>query len=75
MQLVIRRCRMEGFIVIDYMDRIEEAMTDLGTWVGQGKLIAETDVQQGMENVPKTFLRLFEGKNRGKQLCQIGDVP
>ncbi len=75
MQLVIRRCRMEGFIVIDYMDRIGEAMVDLGTWVGEGNLVAETDVQHGMENVPKTFLRLFEGKNRGKQLCQIGDVP
>jgi NADPH-dependent curcumin reductase CurA len=75
MQLVIRRCRMEGFIVIDYMNRIGEAVADLGKWVAEGKLIAETDVQQGMENVPKTFLRLFEGKNRGKQLCQIGEAP
>jgi NADPH-dependent curcumin reductase CurA len=75
MQLVIRRCRMEGFIVIDYMTRVGEAMVDLGSWVGEGKLVAETDVQHGMENVPKTFLRLFEGKNRGKQLCQIGDAP
>jgi NADPH-dependent curcumin reductase CurA len=75
MQLVIRRCRMEGFIVIDFMDRIGEAIADLGKWVGEGKLIVETDVQKGMDNVPKTFLRLFEGKNRGKQLCQIGDAP
>ena len=72
---VIRRCRMEGFIVIDFLDRIGEAMVDMGRWVAEGRIVAETDVQQGMENVPRTFLRLFAGKNRGKQLCQIGDAP
>ena len=33
------------------------------------------DVQEGIENTPKTFLRLFEGKNRGKQLLKLADPP
>ncbi len=75
MQLVLRRCRMEGFIVIDFIHRLDEAMTDLSKWVAEGKIAVETDVQEGMENVPKTLLRLFEGKNRGKQLCKIAEAP
>jgi NADPH-dependent curcumin reductase CurA len=73
MQLVIRRCRMEGFIVIDYLSRMPEAVTDLAKWAASGDLIAEVDVQEGFENVPGCLLRLFEGRNLGKQLCRIAE--
>jgi NADPH-dependent curcumin reductase CurA len=64
---------MEGFIMIDYIDRIEEAMNDLVTWVMDGKIKYREDIQEGFENIPRTFLRLFEGKNQGKQLLKISD--
>jgi len=72
MQLVIRRCRMEGFIVIDYLHRMGEAIADLGQWLAEGRLVAEADVQEGFDNVPSCLIRLFEGRNLGKQLCRIG---
>ncbi len=75
MQLVIRRCRMEGFIVIDYMDRAGEAIADLSAWIASGQIKHGEDIQEGIENTPKTFLRLFEGKNKGKQLLKIADPP
>lgn len=71
MELVIRRCRMEGFIVIDYLSRMSEAVADMAKWAASGDLIAEVDVQEGFENVPDCLLRLFEGRNLGKQLCRI----
>jgi len=74
MELVIRRCRMQGFIVIDYLPRIGEAIADMAGWAASGELIAEVDVQEGFENVPGCLNRLFEGRNLGKQLCRVGDT-
>ena len=62
---------MEGFIVLDYASRFEEATAALAAWVKDGKIRFEEDIQKGFENIPKTFLRLFEGKNLGKQLLEL----
>ena len=39
----------------------------------EGKIVHQEDVQHGLENAPKTFLRLFRGENTGKQLLQIAE--
>jgi len=75
MELVVRRCRMEGFIVIDYMASMPDAISELSGWLAEEKIVIQTDVQEGFESAPATFLRLFEGKNLGKQLCRIGPMP
>jgi len=75
MNLVIRRARMEGFIVIDYQARFGEGASQLAEWVGEGRIAHREDVQEGIENAPKTFLRLFRGENLGKQLLKLADPP
>lgn len=75
MQIVVRRLSMRGFIVSDYLSRAGEAVTELSGWIAEGTLKHREDIQQGIENTPKTFLRLFEGKNTGKQLLKIADPP
>lgn len=71
MNLVIMRARMEGFIVIDYMHRAQEAIGDLMNWIQNEGLIYQVDMQEGFENIPRTLQRLFTGQNLGKQLLQI----
>ena len=66
---------MEGFIILDYMHRAGEAVGDLLKWVEEGKIHHEEDIQEGLENAPATLLRLFEGRNRGKQLLKIAEAP
>jgi hypothetical protein len=73
MNIVTNRVRMEGFIMLDYLDRMDEAMNDLVAWVMDGRIKYREDIQEGFENIPGTFLRLFEGKNQGKQLLKISD--
>ena len=73
--LVVRRARMEGFIVLDYLPRMGEGIQALLGWVSAGEIKFQEDVQEGFENIPKTFLRLFQGKNRGKQLLRIAEPP
>jgi NADPH-dependent curcumin reductase CurA len=50
-------------------------MQDLSSWLSEGRIKHAEDVQEGIENAPATFLRLFQGKNKGKQLLKIADAP
>jgi NADPH-dependent curcumin reductase CurA len=73
MNVIIQRARMEGFIIIDYVSRFPEAAAKLAEWVQSGKVVHQEDVQEGIENAPATFLRLFRGQNLGKQLLKLAD--
>ena len=75
MRLTIQRARMEGFIVTDYVPRFAEAVKQLAGWVADGRVVHQEDVQHGLENAPKTLLRLFEGRNLGKQILEIAKPP
>ena len=73
MVLVARRIRMQGFIVLDYLDRASEVFTELGGWVMNGDIAWREDIQEGFENIPATLQRLFDGRNTGKQLLKLAD--
>jgi NADPH-dependent curcumin reductase CurA len=75
MNVVIQRARMEGFIVLDYAPRFGEGIADLTRWLEEGEIVHQEDIQEGIENAPRTFLRLFKGQNRGKQLLKLADPP
>jgi NADPH-dependent curcumin reductase CurA len=74
-ELIIRRVRMEGFLVGDYAGQFAAARRELEAWIESGQLKAYADVQEGLERIPKTFLRIFTGENVGKQLLKIADPP
>jgi NADPH-dependent curcumin reductase CurA len=69
--LIVQRGRMEGFIVLDYLDRANEAIGDLLGWVLSGELKYEVDVVDGLDNAPAALDRLFSGANRGKVLVRL----
>ena len=73
-QLIIKGVRMQGFLVFDYMHRRDEALADLFGWVTSGEIAFRTDEQHGFENIPATFLRLFEGSNQGKQVLKVSET-
>lgn len=73
--ILMRRAHVEGFIIIDYLDRMPEALMALGTWVLEGRIKYKVDIQQGLENAPTALNRLFTGENTGKLLVQISEEP
>ena len=73
MVLVARRIRMQGFIVLDYLSRAEEAFAELATWVMNGDIAWREDIQEGFDNIPATLQRLFDGRNQGKQMLKLAD--
>jgi hypothetical protein len=73
--LLIRRDRLEGFIVLDYLDRAEEAVSQLIEWYQEGKIRYRVDVVQGLENTPGSINRLFDGSHKGKLLVRVSEEP
>ncbi|MCH7957154.1 MAG: zinc-binding dehydrogenase, partial [Proteobacteria bacterium] len=73
--LLVKRARMEGFIIFDYRDRYAEATARLAQWVEEGKITYAEDVVDGLEQAPKVINRLFDGANTGKLIIRISDEP
>jgi NADPH-dependent curcumin reductase CurA len=69
--IVVKRLTMQGFIVTDYMDRRNEALRDLQSWVASGTLKVQEDVINGLENTPKALIGLLAGDNRGKRMIKL----
>jgi hypothetical protein len=69
--IISQRARIEGFIVLDYMDRAQEAFADMGRWLAEGKLYYRADIVEGLENAPRALNMLFEGANQGKLIVKI----
>ncbi|HKP84455.1 MAG TPA: NADP-dependent oxidoreductase [Blastocatellia bacterium] len=74
-QILVKRARVEGFIVMDYMDRAEEAMTALGRWLMEGKIKYRVDVVDGLEHAPSALNKLFDGSNKGKLIVKLSEEP
>jgi hypothetical protein len=75
MQLVMKRARMEGFIVLDYMNRFPEGMARMGQWLKDGTLKETLDIAEGIDKAPQALIGLFSGANRGKQLVKVAEDP
>jgi NADPH-dependent curcumin reductase CurA len=73
MNLLVRRSRMEGFVVFDYFSRVDEAMAELVPLVMEGKIRHREDVRDGLEAAPTALVDLYTGDNRGKLLVKIAD--
>jgi NADPH-dependent curcumin reductase len=73
--ILVRRLRVEGFIILDYVDRFMEAAMQLGQWMGTGKLTYRVDLVPGLERAPEALIRLFTGANTGKVAVQVSDPP
>jgi NADPH-dependent curcumin reductase CurA len=71
LQLISARGRMEGFVIIDYLDRADEAINALGKMAMAGKLTSQIDEVAGLENYAEALRRVLSGKNHGKQLLKV----
>ncbi|MEO8387564.1 NADP-dependent oxidoreductase [Polaromonas sp.] len=69
--ILTNRLKVQGFIVSEHMEVWPEALKELGTLVGTGKLRPRESVAQGIDAAPEAFLGLLKGKNFGKQLVKL----
>ena len=63
--------RLEGFIVSNHFDMLPQFLGDMAGWIGSGKLKWRETVEEGVENAPTAFMKLFKGENLGKMLVKL----
>jgi len=70
-QILVARARVQGFLIMDYQQRYDEARARLVSWYRAGALRSKFDIAEGLESTPRAFLRLLTSQNLGKQLVQV----
>jgi hypothetical protein len=70
-----KRLTWMGFLVYDYINRWNEGMEAMMKWYKEGKLMKRACVRKGgIDDVPKAFMEMMEGKNMGKMMAQISNM-
>jgi NADPH-dependent curcumin reductase CurA len=66
-----KQLRLEGFIVSSHTDMQADFIRDMSAWIASGKIKWRETVEDGVENAPTAFLKLFKGENLGKMLVKL----
>lgn len=69
--VIVKRLRIQGFIIFDYASRFMEAATQLGQWKMFGKIKDRETIVEGLEKAPDAINMLFTGANIGKLIVKV----
>lgn len=69
--LLVKRARMQGFLIFDYAARFAEGRAALSEWVSTGQIRFRQEVLEGIEHAPGSIAGLYRGENLGKRLIRI----
>lgn len=74
-EVITNRIEIRGFIVLDYLHKRQEVVGKFVAAIKEGKLSIgdenETVVPTAFEDIPKTWMKLFEGSNTGKLVTKL----
>lgn len=74
-RILMRRLKIEGFVVIDHLPHAQQALDELVPWVVNGQIKWKDHVVPGIENALDAMQRLFTGRHDGKLLLGISSEP
>jgi hypothetical protein len=74
-RLVVKRLRMEGFLVSDFLAEWLAAEQQLAAWVASGELQALEDVVEGLDAAPAALVGILAGNNTGKRIVRVAPDP
>jgi NADPH-dependent curcumin reductase CurA len=69
--LIVKRLRVQGFLILDYAPRFAEAISQLAQWKMAGKLKDRETIVDGIANATSAINMLFSGANTGKLLVKL----
>ncbi|KAK6118958.1 hypothetical protein DH2020_047296 [Rehmannia glutinosa] len=69
--LIIKRIRIEGYVVNDYYHLYPKFLDKVLPLVKEGKITYVEDIAEGLESAPGALVGLFSGRNVGKQVVAV----
>eukprot|EP00474_Spongospora_subterranea_P008682 CRZ09140.1 hypothetical protein [Spongospora subterranea] len=73
LNLLVKRARMQGFIVFDYAKEYGTARSRLAEWVRNGLITYNVDEMHGLDNWIPALSSVFLGNNSGKMVLKLSD--
>jgi len=71
--VLTNRLLIRGFIVWDFADQEDEFRDTVAGWLRDGRIKYREDIVEGLENAPRAFQGLLQGKNFGKQIIRVAE--
>ncbi|XP_072034958.1 prostaglandin reductase 1-like [Amphiura filiformis] len=69
--LLFNSIKVHGFTNFHYTQLYPKAIAQLSEWIQKGQLKYREDVTEGFQNMPKAFMALFLGANKGKAIIKM----
>lgn len=73
--VLTRRLTVQGFIILDYLDRMPLAQLRMLWWLKRGRIKDRQTLVRGLDNAPQALTQLFTGANTGKLIIEIDEPP
>ena len=71
--LAAKRIKMQAFIVSDHRHRYGEFVQQMSHWLDSGKVKFREDIVDGLENAPRAFIGVLEGRRFGRLVIRVAN--
>ena len=71
--LMVKKIRMQGYIVLDHQDLEPYLIADMTAWHMAGLIKPAVTISEGIDNALDAFFGLFRGDNLGRSLVRLGE--
>ena len=69
--VLVKRLTIKGFLIFDHIDETNDFENDMKKWIMDEQIKWKETIYEGLENAPKAFIDMLDGKNIGKMLVKI----
>ena len=73
--VLTRRIKIQGFIILDYIPRFLPAQMRMMWWLKTGRIKDRSTIVKGLDQAPQALTQLFSGQNVGKLIVEIDAPP
>jgi NADPH-dependent curcumin reductase CurA len=70
-ELLFKRIKIQGFIILDYVPRFPLAQLRMLWWLKRGRIKDRQTLVRGLDQAPQALTQLFTGQNIGKLIVEI----
>ncbi|KAI9117287.1 hypothetical protein K1719_011453 [Acacia pycnantha] len=73
LNVVYKRLNIRGFLAADFLNIFADFVSHTSDHLRSGKLLNLEDYSYGVDNIPSSFIGLFNGDNIGKKIVKLAE--